>query len=394
VHEAGALSAEPDEGDARTETIARLGALHHPRLDELRVLVELAATYCDAPKAAINMITATHQHQVAAYGMDGSVCRVEDSMCASVLREQAPIVVPDASLDVRFRDNPFVTGVIGRVRFYASHKLVTSEGVTIGTLCVFDEQPRDLSERQRHALGVLAARIVDLLELGVQRRQLAESNERLAEFAARVSHDLREPLTSMTVSLEMARDGIAEGEDPARLAWLLDKSVHGSRRMVDLISEILEFATYDGTLVRTDVDLGVVLDQVVLDLEIVLAGVELRREPLPLVVGNPVQLRSVLQNLLHNAAKYRHPDRAPVVSVSAERLPSAWRVAVTDNGLGVPPADRERVFERGVRIDAASAPGSGIGLHNCRQVMESHGGRIGVEPVPGGGSTFWFELPA
>ncbi|RYJ04986.1 MAG: GAF domain-containing protein, partial [Actinomycetales bacterium] len=98
--------------------------------------------------ATINLITDTAQYQVATHGFDASVCRREDSMCNLVLHTGAPVVVPDASQDERFKDNPFVTGVIGEVRFYATHQLRTPEGVVIGTLCVFDTVPRELTAAQ------------------------------------------------------------------------------------------------------------------------------------------------------------------------------------------------------------------------------------------------------
>ena len=99
-----------------------------PRRD-LLALVEVAAEVARVPMATINLITDAQQHQVATVGFDAAVCRREDSMCNAVLHDGRPVVVPDASLDERFRDNPFVTGAIGDVRFYATHQLVTPNGI-------------------------------------------------------------------------------------------------------------------------------------------------------------------------------------------------------------------------------------------------------------------------
>ncbi len=164
---------------------------------DLEAIAELAALVCSTPMATVNLITDVVQHQVATHGFDASICSREDSMCARTLVESRPVVVPDARLDPRFRDNPFVTGVIGSVRFYASTHLVTPEGVVIGTLCVFDVEPRHITERQTHALRTLADRVVDVLELSLRSRELAATNERLSEFAGRVSHDLKAPLTTV-----------------------------------------------------------------------------------------------------------------------------------------------------------------------------------------------------
>jgi GAF domain-containing protein len=114
------------EEDARRE--AELSAYEaitrQPRRD-LSALTALAATVTGVPMATINLITATEQHQVAAHGFDAAICSREDSMCAAVLHEAQPVVLEDARTDARFEENPFVTGELDQVRFYAAHPLVT-----------------------------------------------------------------------------------------------------------------------------------------------------------------------------------------------------------------------------------------------------------------------------
>jgi signal transduction histidine kinase len=360
---------------------------------ELGAIVELAAKVCGTPMATINVITETAQHQVAAYGFDAAICRREDSMCAAVLDEDTPLVVPDARLDPRFKDNPFVTGQIGHVRFYASHKLVTPEGLTIGTLCVFDEKPAALNDDQIGALSTLAARIVDVLELSLRSRQLAASNERLASFAGRVSHDLKSPLTTLTMSLGVLKEQLDSGDiDPDQIGWLLDRALSGSERMAALINNVLAYARLGGGLVAEPVDLDAVLTDVLTDLSKPLAGATTTIHELPTVTGDSVQLRSVLQNLLDNAAKYRRPDRPLALVIDAVRRGPTWRISITDNGVGIAPGDRERVFQPLVRVDD-DGRGSGIGLDTCRRVIDAHGGSMGISGARGGGTTVWFELP-
>jgi signal transduction histidine kinase len=378
----------------------RVASLHQydvldrqPRL-ELRAIVELAAKICGTPMATINLITDTEQHQVAAYGFDAAICAREDSMCAAVLDDDTPIVVPDARLDPRFRDNPFVTGVIGNVRFYASHQLTSLDGVVIGTLCVFDEQPRDLDDSQVEALGTLADRVVDVLELSLRSRQLAQSNERLSTFAGRVSHDLKSPLTSVSLSLEMLRERLAAEQGAEDAVWLLERAISGSRRMAALIDEVLEYASLGGAMSVEPVDLDELVGDVVSDLSGSLAGVDVVRRDLPTVLGDTVQLRSVVQNLLDNASKYRHARRPLAITVSATPVADdRVAVSVADNGQGIPEADRERVFEPRVRLSDDDR-GSGIGLDTVRRVVQAHGGSIGITETPGGGTTVTFDLKA
>jgi GAF domain-containing protein len=235
----------------RAAAIEEYGVLRRPPSAALQALTELAAMVTDVPMVTINLITADQQHQVATVGFDAAVCRREDSMCAAVLAEPGPVVVADARLDDRFRTNPFVTGALGAVRFYASHKLVTPDGTTIGTLCVFDEAPRDLDDRQVAALGALAGRVVDVLELELSRRRLEESQRQVAEaatrlsaFAGQVSHDLKNPLSAISMSLEMAREeaGAVDTAVSQDLVELLDRAGRSAVRMEAMIDEILVLA--------------------------------------------------------------------------------------------------------------------------------------------------------
>ncbi|MFC6342750.1 ATP-binding protein [Nocardioides hankookensis] len=374
----------------RVAEIGKYQVLVQPPRADLLAIVEIAAQVAQTPMATINLITDTEQHQIATHGFDASVCTREDSMCNVVLHAGRPVVVPDASLDPRFRDNPFVTGVIGNVRFYATHQLRTPEDVVIGTLCVFDEVPRSLSDEQEHALVGLADRVVDLLELELRTRELERSNEQLAAFAGQVSHDLRNPLTAVTLSLKMMDEEVDEDAD---LAFLVHRAIGGADRMQSLINDLLAFARVGGELQRVPVDLAAVFADVREDLRTALDGATVEVGDLPTVTGDPVQLRAVLQNLVANAAKFVRPGEAAHIEVGGQQVGDRWRIEVCDRGPGIPADQQERVFQPLARIDE-DVEGSGIGLTTCRRIVEAHGGRIGLTDSPYGGTCAWFELPA
>jgi signal transduction histidine kinase len=375
----------------RVAEIGKYRVLVEPPRADLLALVEIAAQVAQVPMATINLITDTEQHQIATHGFDASVCSRADSMCNVVLGAGAPVIVPDASADDRFRHNPFVTGVIGNVRFYATHQLRTPEGVVIGTLCVFDERPRSLTDEQEHALVGLADRVVDLLELELRTRELERSNEQLAAFAGQVSHDLRNPLTAVTMSLNMMDDEL-DGTDED-LTFLVQRAIGGAGRMQSLIDDLLKFARVGGELQRGPVDLGTVLGDVVEDLAAPLAKATVIVGDLPTVVGDAVQLRAVLQNLVANAAKFTRGDEPPHIEVDGVLRGDRWRIEVCDRGPGIPPDQQERVFQPLARVNE-DVEGSGIGLTTCRRIVEAHGGRIGLTDSPYGGTCAWFELPA
>lgn len=375
---------------------------------DLQALVEIAAQVCEVPSAAINLITEDAQHQVATAGFDPSVCARSDSMCAAVLTDPAPVVVPDASRDERFRDNPFVTGAIGHARFYASAPLVTPGGVTVGRLCVFDDEVRRLDSHQEEALVLLAERVVDVLELRLRARQLEESlaeltrtrdeltrsNDLLAQFAGQVSHDLLNPLTAIITSAELLAHEPAVADDP-ELAQLATNAADAGRRMSGMIEQILKHARLGSELEVADVDLDIVVADVVTDLAPLRAatGGSVEVGPLGRVRGDEKQLYSVLLNLVSNGLKFGRPGIPPGVEVRAERDAHLVRLRVSDNGQGIPKEERERSFRLFAR-GRSHVEGSGIGLATVRRIVEVHHGRVDLHNGPDGGTVVVVELPA
>lgn len=401
--------------DLGTHQTPRVGLEHADILEQvppqdLQAIVNLAAQVVGVSTAAINLITDTHQHQIAAAGFEPSVCAREDSMCAAVL-EEPTIAVPDASRDARFADNPFVTGEIDTVRFYASSPMLSPDGETIGRLCVFDRAPRTLTHQEKDAIDLLARHVTDLLELRRRtsqlesslaeltrtRDQLRRSNEHLAAFAGQVSHDLRTPLTSILAYAELLAEEPAVASDPG-VAPLADGVVAASLRMKSMIEQVLDYAQVAGRLRLVDTDLEVLVASVLNDL-----GPALRRRgatvhvgSLPTVLADAGQLYVILLNLVDNAVKYAG-DGPVEIAIGCSVQDDRARVWVRDTGIGIPADRLEDVFKPFVRVDEGAAhavEGLGIGLDTVRRMIESHGGRIGLDSTPGAGTTVWFELPA
>lgn len=375
--------------------------------EDLDQLVRLVADVCDVPFAALNLIDPDHQRQVSTLGVDRSICSRSDSMCALVLDEAEVVVVPDASQDHRFRANAFVTGDLASVRFYASAPLVTGDGHTIGRLCVFDDVPRELTDRQRTALATLARGVMDVIELrrrthdlttSLERLRRAESelrrsNEGLATFAGQVSHDLRNPLTAILATADLlGEEPSVRADDVAR--QMATSISEAGLRMARMIDEALEVAMADGRPRRGPTDTAAVVRAAITDLRIVIdrTGATIQVGDLPVVTGDADLLYSVVMNLLTNALKFTRDDRPATVHVSAERTQDGWRLLVDDDGTGIAPDQRSRVFELHER-DAHDVEGHGIGLATVRRVVEAHGGRCGIEDSPLGGARVWVELP-
>ncbi len=377
-----------------------------PPSRDLQALVDLAAQVCGVPMAAINLLTTHEQHMVATSGVERSVCDRQDSMCAVVAEVPDTVVVADASRDARFADNPFVSGALDRVRFYASAPLVTPEGIAVGRLCVFDTSPRDLGKAQQEALGTLAVRVIDILELRLRGRQLEaslqeltavrdelqRSNRHLSRFAEQVSHDLRTPLTAILTNAELLCEEPAV--DDHGLQPMVEGILRSGRRMGDLIHQVLLAARLGDRPGFVPTPLGEVFDRVLDDLAPTLAQTAAQVEvaELPTVVGNPDLLYAVGLNLLTNALKFVRPGVVPHVRVAAERRTGGWRVSITDNGVGIDAMDPQEMFLRFAR-GTTDVHGTGLGLSTTKRIVETHGGSVGLEPAPGGGTTAWFALP-
>ena len=162
-----------EQDHARVAELGKYQVIEQPPRSGLVAVVEVAAQMAGMPMAAINLFTDIEEHPVVTHGYAAGVRARENSMCNVLPEDERPVVVPDASKDERFKNSPNVDGTAGAVRFYAAHPLITPQGVTIGALCVFDTKPRTMSGEQAHALGALADRAVDLLELELRTRRLS-----------------------------------------------------------------------------------------------------------------------------------------------------------------------------------------------------------------------------
>jgi len=231
-------------------------------------------------------------------------------------------------------------------------------------------------------------------ELAERAKDLERSNMELQQFAYVASHDLQEPLRTIASFTQLLAKRYGDKlDDKARefIAFAVD----GSKRMQTLINDLLSFSrvgTQGRRLVSVSTD--AVLDAVLKNLK---RGIEesraiITRDPLPIVLADELQLSQILQNLIGNAIKFRR-NQAATVHIGAERTASGWNISVRDNGIGVAPEHSERIFVIFQRLHTKTQyPGTGIGLAICKKIAERDGGRIWLEPTPGGGSTFTFSI--
>lgn len=232
-------------------------------------------------------------------------------------------------------------------------------------------------------------------ELEIKSKLLSRSNEELDQFASVASHDLQEPLRSMTTYLFLLARAL-EGKVSAEARAHIEAATESARRMKRLVSGLLEFSRIEARgseLQRVDCD-GLLKEVLAaLDSAIKEKGARITIMPLPAVQGNPVMLLQLFQNLLDNALKFSG-GQSPKIELGADRFDRQARFWVRDHGIGIDQNHFLVIFKLFKRLHTSEEyPGSGLGLALCKKIVDRHGGRLWLESVPGQGSTFYFTLP-
>lgn len=252
----------------------------------------------------------------------------------------------------------------------------------------------DASRRQQENLARQTA------ALDAQAVELRRSNAELEQFAYVASHDLQEPLRKVASFCQLLEKRYGDTLDD-RGRQYVDFAVDGAKRMQILINDLLTFSRVGRVNdARLPVSLDEALDRALTNLDTALTetGTRLERpEHLPRVLGDPLLLAMLWQNLIGNAVKFRSPDRTPHVRITCAphpEEPGTWLLDVTDNGIGIPPEFAEKVFVIFQRLHGRDAyGGTGIGLALCKKIVEYHGGLIRIDTDHTEGTRFRFTLP-
>jgi signal transduction histidine kinase len=225
--------------------------------------------------------------------------------------------------------------------------------------------------------------------------ELEQSNAELQQFAYVASHDLQEPLrtiTSFTQLLANRYRGQLDGDADEFIEYI----VNASRRMTGLINGLLALARLRKSGNQSvPVPFEELLEEATMSLQASIreTGAQVEHGPLPCLMVDRLQFSQVFQNLLSNAIKYRREEEVPRVRVTASRVGTDWTFAVEDNARGFEQQYSERIFGLFQRLEGREVEGTGLGLSISRKIVERHGGRIWAESKPGHGSTFYFTLP-
>ncbi len=369
-------------------------------------LVKVASRICGTPVSMISMIDRERQWYKATLGVDPALTETsrEVAFCAhNILDPDTPLVVPDMRKDERFMDNPFVAGVPHAI-FYAGIPLVTQEGYAIGSLCVIDLEPRELTEEQIDSLRRLARQATRLLDLRLALKETqqhylerAEAFDQLRDFSHIIAHDLKAPLRNIGQFCNFLEEDHTDDlpADGQQLVKLLAKEARDASRMINGVlkySEAVRLEDQDFQLI----DLNGIIKQVSSRL---LTGDNMQ------IIGpkDPVKIRTsriallqILQNLVGNAIKY-NDKTAGWVKIDVNRSEEGVKIRVSDNGPGIPAREIPRITSLFYTTDnnpKGDYTSQGVGLSIVSKLVEKLGGKLFIEAQPDQGATFSFTLPS
>ncbi|MBK5272791.1 MAG: hypothetical protein JJE22_17465 [Bacteroidia bacterium] len=224
---------------------------------------------------------------------------------------------------------------------------------------------------------------------------LERKNKELEQFAYVASHDLQEPLRTTSSFAELLQQQY-KGKLDEKADKYLTFINQSADRMKVLIKDLLDYSRIGRKKEVEQVDCNIILQGVLADLDVAIkeANAEIRYCKLPVLKGYSTEIKQLFQNLIINAIKFRKQDESPKINICAKRKNNDWEFSFNDNGIGISDQHSERIFVIFQRLHTRSEyEGSGIGLANCKKIVELHGGKIWVKSIVGEGSTFYFTIP-
>lgn len=364
-------------------------------------ITALTATICEVPISLVTLLDADRNFLKSHYGLNFNESPRNTSFCGhAILDESSIFIVEDARKDPRFSDNPLVTEL--NAIFYAGVRLINSEGYPLGTLCIFDTKPRQLSKSQKKALSAMAYQIVNLFEARKRNRallalqhELKEKNESLKNFAGMVSHDMKMPLANMIITSDMLKSKYGQLLD-AQGQEYLDYIKQSSFTLSEYITGLLEHYESDKTAALTDevIDSVDLLEEVIellninIDCEINLPETNIELH------ANRAALEQIILNLVGNSLKYNDKDRI-IITIDCNEKDGFYHFTISDNGMGIPKDKLPHIFNLFATtgtLDRYGKKGNGIGLSTVKKLVTKLGGEIAVSSKLGAGTTFQFSI--
>ena len=399
----------PIDEKERQEELNQLEILDTDPEQSFDDLTILASQICGTKISLISLIDRERQWFKSRTGLNAEETPREISWCGHAILGNDIFEVPDATIDDRFKDNPLLLGE-PNVRFYAGVPLVTENGYKIGTLCVIDNTPKELSPWQREVLHKLGKQAVILIEARLREKKLIEANLKLeaerklslhqaklasiGQLASGVAHEINNPLAIIKGYLSVIKDtNNLNSETLVRI----EKIDNACNRIKTIVNGLRTFSRSDmEEIVRFNLR-EVLKESIDLVSEIYLKenislNLEINQNDEAIILGNKGRLSQVIMNLLANAkdANSKMTDRKINVSLKIENKHVILKVQ--DNGKGIDESISDKIFDPFFTTKDVNE-GTGIGLSIVSSIVKEHDGQIAFETFPNQGTTFTIKLP-
>lgn len=395
-------AAKPSNESERISTLYEYDLLDSMPEKEYDDVTRIASSICNMPIALITLIDNERQWFKSKMGIDSSESHRDHAFCAhAILNPKDLFIVTDAKKDLRFHDNPLVTGD-PHVGFYAGVPLVNEKGMPLGTLCVIDNKPNNLSQVQTETLKALARQVIAYFELRKkntllvkQKAEIESLNNDLSQFAHVVAHDVKSPCSSLAMSAALLKDtyGSTMGSEMAQILDMMEETSHAAIRMVDGILRHTQIVT-GAEIEKEHFTFNSLMDEVknlitlTTDFTIDIVTPDLK------LYAARYMLLQILVNLVNNAIKYNDKPKG-IVTIAAKDNASHYTISVEDNGPGIRKQYQDKIFEMFSTLgtyDRFNKKGTGIGLSTVKKLVEKLNGTITVTSETGKGSCFTFTF--
>ncbi|MGK5679332.1 GAF domain-containing sensor histidine kinase [Actinoplanes sp. URMC 104] len=394
----------PDNETERLAALYSLDILDSAPEQDFDDIVALASSVCGTPMSLVSLVDAERQWFKARIGTDLSGTDREVSFCAHAIMGRDLMVVPDATKDARFADNPLVDCADG-IRFYAGAPLVTTDGYALGTLCVVDDEPRRLDVEQMQALRALARQVISQMELRRHAIALANTTARLQELERRkddlaglVGGDLRAPLRLISAYLEkLGKTGTHDAEMGDLVARATAGHIRGFLDLMHHLSSMAEAGFGSESLHMRQIDLTRITQRAVEAVRPIAATKQIwilnqAGGPSLPIIADPVRLEQVLTHLLFAAVKYTPSGGRVRVGTESEAGP-----AVRLDDMDLPDGMRPELFPHlyyGAIANPATVPGPDRGLAVAKKILDAHHATVALSDRPGDGTSLHVVFPA
>lgn len=322
--------------EERIEALRSYQILDTPREPEYDEIVSVVSAICDVPISVVNLIDRERQWFKAETGLGVRETPLPASICAHAILQRDLFIVPDTLKDERFCDNPLVTGE-PKLRFYAGALLETPEGLPLGTICVLDYKPRNLNEKQKALLRLMAGQIMKLFELRRQSAKEKEARERaeslLAEnetLAQEADHRIMNSLQLVASMLAIQKRNMgAEAKEQIEAAERRVQAIATVHRHL-LLKGGVEFVEIGSFLRNLCGSLTESASTLVRDITVQADDSEVTPD-----VASAIGL--IIAELIANSTKHAFPDgRGGTIAVTFLRAGDSWELVVSDDGVGLP----------------------------------------------------------